>query len=86
MQTQLVARGRSRANLGMWSTVLIAGSVAVAAAIIYQVGFPTVWVHSWVTTAYGNCQQVPHQVGTSALPHLLTSVRAGYELSRQQAP
>lgn len=34
---QLGARGRRRSNLGMWSSVLIAGAVVVAAALIYQV-------------------------------------------------
>jgi hypothetical protein len=38
MQAHLVARGKSRSSLGKWSSLLIAGAVVVAAAIIYQVG------------------------------------------------
>jgi predicted MFS family arabinose efflux permease len=37
MQTQLIVRGRRRSQLCFWSSVLIAGAVAVAATIIYQV-------------------------------------------------
>lgn len=37
MQGQLVARGRRRASLSMWSSLVTAVAVAVAGTVIYQV-------------------------------------------------